>query len=80
MAEILNGSIDLSLIDKSRIKEVTLKNGHKAKYFDISVFIKDEQDQYGQIASISVNQTKEERDKAAPKVYLAIRGALVSRS
>jgi len=70
MAEIINISIDLTKIDKSKIKEVTLKSGNKAKFLDLTVFIKDEQDQYGNIASVSLGQTKEERDAAEPKVYI----------
>jgi hypothetical protein len=53
MSQILNGSIDLNKIDKSKIKTVTLKDGSIAKFFDISIFINDEQDKYNNIASIS---------------------------
>ena len=70
MAEILSGSIDLSKIDKSKIKEVTLKNGSVAKFYDVSIFIKDEQDQYNNIASISQSQTKEERESKTSQIYL----------
>lgn len=70
MSQILNGSIDLNQIDKSKIKTVTKKDGSIAKYLDISVFINDEQDKYGNIASISIGQTKEERESKVSKVYL----------
>ena len=70
MAQILNGSIDLNLIDKTRIKQVTKKDGSIAKYYDISIFINDEVDQFNNIASLSAGQTKEEREAKVPKVYL----------
>lgn len=70
MAEILSGSIDLNKIDKSKIKEVVKKDGSKALYYDVSIFIKDEQDQYNNIASISQSQTKEERESKIPQNYL----------
>lgn len=66
MAEILSGSLDLSKIDKSKI--VVGKNG--AKYYNIQVVINDEKDKYENIASISTNQTKEEREAKTPKVFL----------
>ena len=70
MSQILNGSIDLSKIDKLQIKTVTKKDGSVGKYLDISIFINDEEDQYKNIASISIGQTKEAREAKEPKVYL----------
>lgn len=66
MSEILSGSIDLSKIDKSKIVEG--KNG--AKYYNIQVSINDQADQFGNTAAIIQNQTKEEREAKAAKVYL----------
>jgi hypothetical protein len=65
MASIYSASIDLSLIDKSKITE---KNGKK--YYNISIFIKDEPDQYGNSLAIAENQTKEESTAKLPKKYL----------
>lgn len=65
MASIFSASIDLSLIDKSKITE---KNGKK--YYNIQITLKDEADQYGQILSITENQSKEEREAKSPKKYL----------
>lgn len=70
MSEIINFSINVAKIDKSRIKEVKLKDGSMGKFIDVSVHLNDEQDQYGNIASMSMGQTKEERDVKAPKTYL----------
>ncbi len=70
MAEILSFSIDLTKIDKLRIKEVTKKDGSIGKYYSVTVTINDEQDQYGNIASMSDEQTKEERESKAKRNYL----------
>jgi len=65
MASIFSASIDLSLIDKSKITE---KNGKK--YYNIQITLKDEADQYGQILSITENQTQDERTNKVAKKYL----------
>ena len=70
LKEIFTGSIDLTLIDKSRIKEVEKKDGKIAKYYDIQIFVNDEADTYNNIASIAVNQTKEESEAKVKKTYL----------
>ncbi len=70
MAQIINLSIDLAKVDKSVIKTVTLKSGKIAKYLNLSCFVNDEQDQYGNICSLSINQTEEERSAKTPKVYV----------
>ena len=70
MAEILSGSIDLSKIDKSKIKEVTLKDGTTAKFLNINISINNEVDQYGNVAGLTISQTQEERQAKTKKVYL----------
>jgi hypothetical protein len=65
MASIYSASIDLSLIYKSKITE---KNGKK--YYNIQITLKDEADQYGQILSITENQSQEERTNKVAKKYL----------
>ncbi len=59
---IFNASIDLSKIEKAKIK--------KKKYLDITGFINDEVDQYGNNVAIIVSQSKEEREVKTPRVYL----------
>jgi len=59
-------SIDLTKIDKTKIKEH--QNG--SKYYAMSVIVSDEKDQYGNDVSITQDQTKEEREAKAKKVYL----------
>ena len=65
MASIIKGSINLNMIDKSKII-----NGKKGKYLPISITINDEVDNYGNQGPVVVEQTKEEREAKAPKVYL----------
>ena len=60
MSKLLTGSIELTKIDKSKIVE---KNGRK--WLNISVWINDEKDQYGNIASIQISAKKDE-----PKIYI----------
>lgn len=62
---IVNASIDLTKIEKSKIIK-----GKKGSYINLTIFINDEADQYGNNASIIVSQTKEERDAKADRVYL----------
>jgi hypothetical protein len=70
MSTSLIGSIDLNKIDKSKVKEVKLKDGSVAKFYDIKVVLKDEADQYGQSGFICQGQTKEEREAKADTIYL----------
>ena len=65
MATIIAASIDLAKIDKSRIQQ---KNG--ALYYNITITINDEADKYGNICSITTNQSKEERESKAKKQYI----------
>lgn len=73
MARIITASIDLTKIDKSKIKTTDkdgnpFKNG--AKYLEITIGINDEENKYGQDTSISISQSKEERESKTPKIYL----------
>ena len=73
MAQIISGSIDLSKIDKSKIVDkdkngLPFKNG--AKYLQVTIMVNDDPDKYGNDVSISIGQTKEEREAKATKVFL----------
>ena len=59
---IFNASINLTKIEKAWLKQ--------CKYLDISGFINDEVDQYGNNVAIIVSQSKEEREAKTPRVYL----------
>ena len=65
MASIIKTSINLNSIDKTKII-----NGKKGKYLPIVITLNDEVDQFGNQGPIVVEQTKEEREAKAAKVYL----------
>lgn len=73
MATILNVSIDLSKIDKSKINK-TDKNGQPfkngAQYYNLQVFVNDTPDKFGNTVSVAENQSKEQREAKEPKKYL----------
>ena len=62
MSAIIQMSIDLSKIDKSKLKD--------GKYLNVNINVNDET-KYGNNVSMCYNQTKEERDSGAKKIYLA---------
>lgn len=64
--KLINLSIDLTKIDKSRIVEG--KNG--AKYYSLTVEVKDQPDQYKNDVSCWTAQTQEERQAKANRTYL----------
>lgn len=66
MAQIISVSIDLNKLDKSRIVEG--KNG--AKYYNFTVNVNDEKDQYGNDASVIISQTAEERQAKAQRTFV----------
>jgi hypothetical protein len=66
MSTLYNGSICLSDIPKEKIT-TSEKNGKK--YLNFNLWVNDEKDQYGNIGSINVSQSKEERESGAKKVY-----------
>ena len=65
MSTIINASLDLTKIEKSKIIK-----GKKGSYINITMFVNDEVDKYGNNASIIMSQTKEEREAKTPRVYL----------
>ena len=65
MSTIINASLDLTNIEKSKIIK-----GKKGSYINVTMFVNDEVDQYGNNASIIISQTKEEREAKTPRVYL----------
>lgn len=65
MAGIVKGSIDLTKIPKNKIVE-----GKKGKYLNVVITINNDADQYGNNASITVDQTPDERASKETKIYL----------
>jgi len=62
MGTIINASIDLTKVDKSKLV--------KGKYLNLSVTINEKTDSYGNNVSLTLSQSKEERESKAPKTYL----------
>jgi hypothetical protein len=65
MASIIKFSIDLNKIPKDKII-----NGKKGKYLPMTLTINDEVDQYGNQGPVVIEQSKEEREAKADKVYM----------
>jgi hypothetical protein len=65
MASIIKASINLDMIDKSKIYV-----GKKGKYLPITITINDEVDPYGNQGPCVIEQTKEEREAKVAKIYL----------
>jgi hypothetical protein len=66
MAQLFSASLDVSKISKGK-----LVKGDKGTYLNITVSINDEEDNYGNVLTITESQTKEERESKAKKNYLA---------
>jgi len=62
MSTLISGSIDLTKIDKSKLKD--------GKYLNVQISVNDATDNYGNNVAITVNQTKEEREAKEKKTYL----------
>jgi hypothetical protein len=62
MSSILNLSIDLSKVDKSKLVD--------GKYLNTQVFINDES-KFGNNVSMAYSQSKEERESKVSKQYIA---------
>jgi hypothetical protein len=62
MSAIIQMSIDVTKIDKSKLKD--------GKYLNVSISVNDET-KYDNNVSMCYNQTKEERESGAKKVYFA---------
>lgn len=65
MAGLVNASLNLTEIPKDKIVE-----GKKGKYINVTIAINDDPDKFGQHCSITVQQTKEEREAKEKKLYL----------
>jgi len=66
MSTLYTGSICVSDIDKSKLTQA--KNGKL--YLSVDIWINDQADNYGNTGSISIRQSKEEREAKTKKVYI----------
>jgi len=62
MATLINASIDLTKVDKTKLV--------KGKYLNLTIAVNDNLDNYGNNVSLAIQQSKEERDLKASKTYL----------
>ena len=63
--KIISASIDLTKINKSKII-----NGKKGKYYNLTITVFDNKDQYGNNVSLTEPQDKKQREAKESKVYL----------
>jgi len=66
MSALINVSIDVASLPKEKFVEG--KNGKV--YYNFTISVNDETNQYGQNVSVFDSQTKEEREVKKPKKYL----------
>jgi hypothetical protein len=66
MSTLYTGSICVSDIDKSKLTQA--KNGKL--YLQVDIWINDQADNYGNTGSISIRQSKEEREAKNKKTYI----------
>jgi hypothetical protein len=66
MSTLYTGSICVSDIDKSKLTQA--KNGKL--YLSVDIWINDQPDNYGNTGSISIRQSKEEREAKIKKTYI----------
>ena len=64
--QIINFSVNLNKVDKSKIIE-----GKKGKYLPLTAFIQDEKDQYGNNVAVIQSQDEDERKNKTAKNYVA---------
>lgn len=65
MAKIISASINLTAIPKEAIIESKGK-----KYLNLQIILNDQKDNYGNDVSISLNQTKEQREAKEKKTFI----------
>lgn len=65
MSKLISIKIAVFKIDKNR-----LFKGEKGTYLDADLWINDTPDKFGNDASVSMTQTKEERTSKKPKIYI----------
>jgi len=73
MSKMIYGSIDLNKVEKSKIISKdkdgkVFENG--AKYLNIVVWVNDQVDAFGNIASVQQSLSKEERENGVKSVYI----------
>jgi hypothetical protein len=62
MGTLINASIDLTKVDKSKLI--------KGKYLNMTISVNDNLDNYGNNVALTIQQSKEEREIKASKTFL----------
>ena len=65
MSKLITASVNLEKVDKAKII-----SGEKGKYLNLTIWVNDEKDQYGNDVSVQQTLSKEERESGAQKIYL----------
>ena len=65
MAKLITASIDVTKLDQSK-----LIKGKKGTYANLTIWVNDEADQFGNTVSIQQSLSKEEREGGSAKIYL----------
>lgn len=65
MAKLITASLDVTKIVKEK-----LVKGKKGTYANLTIWVNDEVDQFGNDVSIQQSLSKDERESGAPKIYL----------
>ena len=65
-----NSKLITASLDVTKIPTDKLIIGKKGKYLNVSIWVNEEQDQFGNDVSVQVSQSKEEREAKTDKVYL----------
>ena len=69
MAVLLSGKIDLSKIDKDRL----FKSGATGSvYLDVTIWVNEDEDEFGNHGSIQQQLTKDEREANMDKIYICL--------
>jgi hypothetical protein len=72
MGATITFSIDLNKIDKSKVIQ-----GKKGTYYNVTAFVNDDVDQFGNNVAVATGLTKQERESGAKTQYLG-NGRVVS--
>lgn len=65
MSKLITASVNLQKIDKDK-----LIKGEKGTYLNLTVWVNDEDDQFGNNVSVQQSLSKDEREAGAAKIYL----------
>ena len=73
MAQIISASIDLNKVPREKIVTTDkdgrpFKNG--ASYLNVSIIVNDSSNEYGNDVSITIGQTREDRDNKVKPTYI----------